>query len=332
MKSLARGGATVTRLLQPVVPITPALTNDEVFVRFENDADAWALPVVNDGLPVGLISRYRFISQYARQYWRELYGKRSCTMCMLAKPLVVEKSISVHSLSELLASTEHRLLAEGFVIVDEGRYAGLGTTQDLIREITRMQMEAARYANPLTMLPGNVPINEHMERLLAAGVDFVACYADINDFKPFNDKYGYRRGDDMIKLTAGVLVNCCEPGRDFLGHIGGDDFILLFQSTDWEERCHRALEAFGRDAPSLFDAQDVGRGVLEGEDRRGSPVAYALSSLSLGAVEVENGIWLTHLEVSTAATEAKKQAKRIGGNNMFIERRRPAAAKPEVPL
>jgi EAL domain-containing protein (putative c-di-GMP-specific phosphodiesterase class I)/GGDEF domain-containing protein len=326
MKSLARGGATVTRLLQPVQAISPAMSNDEVFVRFEADPDTWALPVVHDGAPLGIISRYRFIAQYARPYWRELYGKRPCTMCMEGTPLVVEKTTSVHSLSELLAGSEHRSLADGFVIVDDQKYAGLGTTQDLIREITRMQLEAARYANPLTMLPGNVPINEHMERLLAAGVGFVACYADLDEFKPFNDKYGYRRGDEMIKLTAAILAGACNPGSDFLGHIGGDDFIILFQSADWESRCTIALESFARDSRSLFDQRDLDRGILEGEDRRGNALAFALTSLSLGAVQIDVGEYPTHLDVAAAATDAKKQAKRISGNSLFVERRRPALA------
>ncbi len=324
MKSLSRGSATVTRLMQPVPAISPQTSNDEVFLRFEADADIWALPVVDDGTPLGLISRFRFIAQYARPYWRELYGKRSCTMCMVGKPLLVERTTSVHSLSELLAGTEHRFLADGFVIVDDKRYAGLGTTQDLIREITRMQIEAARYANPLTMLPGNVPINEHMERLLSAGVGFVACYADLDEFKPFNDKYGYRRGDEMIKLTAAILGSACNPASDFLGHIGGDDFIVLFQSTDWESRCELALQVFARDSRALFDATDLERGALDGEDRRGNSLAFALTSLSLGAVQIDAGEYPTHLDVAAAATDAKKQAKRIPGNSLFVERRRPA--------
>jgi diguanylate cyclase (GGDEF)-like protein len=322
MKSLARSGTTVARLTHPVSAVAPEISNDRIFALFEAGPDIWALPVVKDGAPLGIISRDQFIAQYARPYWRELYGKRPCTLCMLAAPVIVERTATVHMLSELLAEADQRVLAEGFMVVEGGRYVGLGTAQDLIREITRMQIEAARYANPLTMLPGNVPINEHVERLLAAGVDFVACYADLNEFKPFNDKYGYRRGDEMIKIAAGILGGACEPGRDFLGHIGGDDFMVLFQSADWEQRCQRALEAFERDCQPLFDEADRVRGLFEGEDRRGNAVVFNLTSLSLGAVQVKAGDYLNHLDVAAAAAEAKKQAKRSGGNALFVERRR----------
>ena len=79
----------------------------------------------------------------------------------------------------------------------------------------------------LTFLPGNIPISQHIERLLKKRVLFVACYADMNNFKPFNDYYGYWRGDEMIRLLARIAMEQCDSQRDFLGHVGGDDFVLL---------------------------------------------------------------------------------------------------------
>jgi len=102
----------------------------------------------------------------------------------------------------------------------------------------------ARYANPLTLLPGNVPINEHIEHLLHTGTPFHVCYCDLDNFKPYNDVYSYRHGDEMI--TAGRTYS--ELGMrsklDFIGHIGGDDFILLMQSRDFQARCEQALRSF----------------------------------------------------------------------------------------
>jgi diguanylate cyclase (GGDEF)-like protein len=108
-----------------------------------------------------------------------------------------------------------------------------------MREITQMQIHAARYANPLTQLPGNVPINEHIDRLLESGTRFWVCYFDLDHFKPFNDVYGYRRGDDVIQLTGNILTSNCDPDRDFVGHIGGDDFMVLFQSETGSSAARR---------------------------------------------------------------------------------------------
>ena len=130
---------------------------------------------------------------------------------------------------------------EGIIIVDGGRYRGLGSGKDLVRTVTESRIEAARHANPLTLLPGNIPITQHIARLLSAGREFVACYGDLNHFKPFNDQYGYWRGDEMILLAARCITAQADPRRDFVGHVGGDDFVVLFQSDDWQRRCEATL-------------------------------------------------------------------------------------------
>ncbi|HVL77171.1 MAG TPA: diguanylate cyclase, partial [Noviherbaspirillum sp.] len=140
-------------------------------------------------------------------------------------------------------------------------------------------------------------------------------------FKPFNDVYGYRRGDDIIQLTARVIAMHCDPNRDFVGHIGGDDFIVLFQSGDWETRCRAILDEFHRVSAACFSAADRERGGFVSEDRRGNTVLHPLASLSIGAVRVEPGQYLSHHQIATAAADAKKEAKKISGDSLFIERR-----------
>lgn len=321
---LQNNAVTAEKLLSAVAPVRPDASNDEVFARFERDATLHAIPVVDHGVPVGLLNRFAFIEGYARPFRRELFGRKPCRAFMDPDPLVVEKDITIQELSNRLVDADRRYLSEGFVLTERGRYAGLGTGQDLVREITNLQIAAARYANPLTLLPGNVPINEHIERLLRARVGFIACHCDLDHFKPFNDAYGYRRGDDMIQLTGHILSDTCDVRRDFVGHIGGDDFIVLMQSVNWTTRCRQALERFDRESARLYTSEDLARGGLLTEDRKGKPVTQPIGALSIGAVVVESGDYLLHYEVSSAAAEAKRQAKRSPGSSMFIERRRPS--------
>lgn len=318
---LAKQHVTVERLMSLVAAFEATMTNNDVFNFFEAHQEQIGLPIVASQVPVGLVNRHRFMDQFARQYGREIYGRRSCLEFADRMPLIVEKTMLIHNLSRTLVESASRHLSEGFIVTDNGKYLGYGTGQDLVREITQMQIEAARYANPLTLLPGNVPIDEHVQRLLHAGMHFVACHCDLDWFKPFNDTYGYHRGDEMIVLAARVLADACDPASDFVGHVGGDDFVLLLQSSDWEARIHGALKAFERDATSLFDQRDRDAGGFRCLDRQGREQLFPLTALSIGVVIVEPGTFQTHRDVAARASEAKKQAKRVSGSTCFVERR-----------
>lgn len=314
---------TVAPLLKRVVPVAPDLDNDTVFARFEAEPELHALPVVESGRPVGMINRHTLIERFARLYQRELYGKRPCALFMDSHPLIVDCDTPINEVSALLGSAQRHQLYDGLILTEAGRYAGVADTQDLMVQISEMQMRSARYANPLTQLPGNVPVNEHMDRLLENNAAFVACYVDIDHFKPYNDAYGYRRGDEIIQLLGSILTDVCDERIDFVGHIGGDDFVLLMQSADWQVRCQRLLERFAEETLRHIDADDLQCGGLSGEDRRGKPTFHPLPSLSIGSIVVEPNQYSSHNEIAACMAEAKRQAKKQSGNTLFIERRKP---------
>ena len=337
VKALARNGvavypqrgaenhvASIFKLLNEVQAVPSSMSNNEVYEIFLREPKLLIIPVVDDQQPLGLISRFDMIDHFARPYQRELYGKKSCKQFMDRNPLIADKDTSLQDLSFRMVQADAHHLFNGFIITDQGRYLGMGTGHDLMREITQMQINAARYANPLTQLPGNVPINEHIDRLLASGTRFWVAYFDLDHFKPFNDVYGYRRGDDVIQLTGKILTGHCDANRDFVGHIGGDDFMVLFQSEDWEERCQAVLTEFEHNVQDFYSIDDRERGGYISEDRQGKKVFYSLMSLSIGAIRVEPHQYYTHHQIATAAAESKKQAKKIHGNSLFIDRRQQA--------
>jgi diguanylate cyclase (GGDEF)-like protein len=314
--------ARAQKLMIAAPPVRPDTANEDVYELLVQNPQLNAVPVVSNGVPVGLISRYKMIDFFSRLYARDLYGRKPCSRIMDTAPLVVDKDLGIASLSQLIVASDVRYLSDGFIITENGKYAGIGTGHDLMREITEMQIHAARYANPLTLLPGNVPINEHIDRLIQSRVQFVACYCDLDHFKPFNDRYGYRRGDDVIQATARVLSQACAPERDFVGHVGGDDFIVLFQSDDWEARCRKALEAFQDTIVHFFSAEDRRNMGYTTEDRRGQQMFHPLTAISIGAVVIPPDVYSSHHEIAEATAQVKKQAKRISGNSLFIERRK----------
>ena len=324
-----QAGVVERKLVSKVPCYTSATCNEELFRIFESNQQYDSIAIINDEkVPIGLINRSALIDKFARPYRRELFGKKSCTVFMETNPLIVDKNITIQELSRMVAD-DKRHLANGFIFTENGRYSGIGTSHELIREITEMQISAARYANPLTGLPGNIPINEHIDKLLESRVTFVACYFDLDHFKPFNDVYGFSKGDAIIQMTAKILGAGCDPEVDFLGHIGGDDFIALFCSQDWEERCRKILEKFGASVVSFFSVNDNEHGGYVTENRRGEKEFIPLTSLSIGAVYVEPGAFNSHMEVAIVATESKKMAKKISGNSLYVDKRSyPEASGP----
>ncbi len=300
---------TVERLAVPSPAISPATTVDDVARRFSDDASLRALVLVENERPVGVLNRQAFTDRYAKPFFRELYGRKSCLPFANTTPLVLDCHTGLDAMTAVLTSSDQRYLTEGFVVTDNGRYVGLGTGEQLVRVVTEARIEAARHANPLTFLPGNIPLTEHIARLLVSGGAFVACYCDLNDFKPFNDHYGYWRGDEMIRLVARTLISHCDPRRDFVGHVGGDDFVVLFQSDDWHARCTRIVAAFNASSQRLYDEAALTRGGIEAEDRHGVARFFGFTTLSVGAVPVSPRDFAHPEDVASAAAAAKHKAK-----------------------
>jgi EAL domain-containing protein (putative c-di-GMP-specific phosphodiesterase class I)/GGDEF domain-containing protein len=291
---------------------TPDTSNDELAHMFLARSELHAIALLQDDRPVGIINRANFMNEYSKLYYREVWGKKPCVVHANMQPRIVEREHSVDQLIGILTSQDQRYLVDGFIMTENGRYIGIGTGDQLVRSVTETRIEAARHANPLTFLPGNIPISQHMERLLRKRVHFVACYADLNHFKPFNDYYGYWRGDEMIRLAAQIAMTHCDPQCDFLGHVGGDDFILLFQSADWRQRCESLVEEFNARARAMFDPKAQAAGGIEAEDRHGVMRFFPCTSLSMGAAVIESGSYSRPEEVANLAALAKQDAKRLG--------------------
>lgn len=317
------GGMAAAKMVVTAPALPKSATNNDVLELFNRLPTLHAVAIVEHERPVALINRRSFMDRYALPYHRELFGKRPCMLFANASPVVIEKSMTVEQMAKLLASDDQRYLADGFVITDEERYVGLGTGESLVRAVTEVRIEAARYANPLTFLPGNIPISSHIARLVEHRAEFYACYVDLNHFKPFNDRYGYWQGDEVLKFAAAVLADVCDPMRDFLGHVGGDDFLILFQSDDWADRVSRALQAFDTGALRFYADEDRAAGGIHGEDRRGNPTFFGFVTMAIGCVRVtpraRETVHYGSEEIASVAALAKHRAKQQASGFFVID-------------
>ncbi|WP_081617288.1 bifunctional diguanylate cyclase/phosphodiesterase [Thioalkalivibrio sulfidiphilus] len=314
-------GQTAGVLCRPNPSVGPELELGRVVERFQRDAALKALTVVEAERPVGLVRRQDILALYSQRFTRELHDRSPVRYFMQRDFLVASADMPLEELSAMVTSTED--VEDVFIIVDEaGHYLGMARLLDLLKRITVLQISYARYANPLTQLPGNVPLNEYMDGLLNEGVNFVVAYCDLDHFKPFNDYYGYARGDEVIRALGSLLLENVDHVGDFVGHVGGDDFVLVLAGGDWEQRCRRLLQAFDAMAPGFYEPEDLASGGIRAKDRQGRETFYPMLSLSIGVVPVSPDRFHSHLDIAHTASEAKHQAKAMEGSSLFVDRRR----------
>ena len=183
-----------------------------------------------------------------------------------------------------------------------------------------------RDISPLTGLPGNSEITRQVERLVRDRAPFALIHADLDHFKAYNDRYGFLRGDEAIKATADLLqdtLNAYDGDTCFLGHVGGDDFVILTEPEVAEEVAEKIVQRFDEMAPSLYDDEDASRGWIEVDDRRNNRHQVEVMTISLGIATTAHRPLLAVAEASTIATEMKMAAKRDEGRSGYrIDQRR----------
>ncbi|MBK9710333.1 MAG: response regulator [Kouleothrix sp.] len=186
--------------------------------------------------------------------------------------------------------------------------------------LRRHEREAG--ANPSTRLPGNIAIERALLHRINQSAPFAVCYADIDNFKAYNDTYSFLKGDAVIQQTAHVLLEAVEQignHDDFVGHIGGDDFVVITTPDRARQICMRAIASFDQLAPLFYDSETRRVGYIDALDRQGRPTRYALVSLSIGIVSTDRHPIHHVAEVAQRSVEPKKRAKELPGSGYVVE-------------
>ena len=182
-----------------------------------------------------------------------------------------------------------------------------------------------RRISPLTGLPGNVQIQAEIKKRLLNKENFTMMYLDLDNFKAYNDVYGFVKGDEIIKFTARVILDNVHTegcGDSFVGHIGGDDFIAIISLGDSEKICQNIVAEFDANVKKYFTQEDAQKGYIEVVNRKGIIEQFPLTSISIGVVEVVEGKFKNVLEIGEAGASVKHLAKTIQGSTYVIDRRK----------
>jgi diguanylate cyclase (GGDEF)-like protein len=304
---------TAGSLCSDIQPITFNETLENALERLQSEPSMFALPVVDDGKPLGLLHKWRVLETFSTPYGRALYEKYQVTQMLSADALVVDFDTPLEEVSQQLIEEDTHYLKQHFIVTRNERYVGLGSTRALLQKITAKKIEKARYANPLTLLPGNVPIQQELTARTEKKLPFTIIYFDINMFKPLNDQLGYRVGDQIILLLAELLTKSFREKGDFVGHIGGDDFVVISASTLAVDRANSVQTEFVSQTRRFYTNDALRDGFVESEDRNGCFNRFPLVSLTAGIVITDEGDAHTPEQLSDAASDAKKKAKVSAG-------------------
>jgi EAL domain-containing protein (putative c-di-GMP-specific phosphodiesterase class I)/GGDEF domain-containing protein/CBS domain-containing protein len=301
--------------IERLPPITTDSPMSSVFERFRRDPQRTFFPVIDErARPVGLILERDIKDYIYSPYGRDLISNRSIGKSLryfVSRVPVVDVRTEAERILETYTTNS---ASEGVIITEDGHYIGMLTAARLLRIINEKNLTLAREQNPLTRLPGNVLISGYVATALD---DFawqgVLAYLDFDNFKPFNDAYGFRQGDRAILLFSELMRRELTGENIFLGHIGGDDFFVGMRDVNLDEaadRMRKLIDIFRNDVESFYDAEARKRGYLMGSDREGNEHQYPLMTTSVALVGVQRArVSRNADEFAGFIAEQKKKAK-----------------------
>lgn len=279
--------------------------------------------IVKENKPVGLIMKNEFDSMLAKPYGNEIYLSRSVDLLMDKNPLIVDYNMSVSEVSQMAMSRVEEKLYDYIIILKDNEYYGVVTVKRLLENKTELEINYAMHSNPLTGLPGNLIIEQRFNQIIEENSSSFIIYLDLNNFKAYNDIYGFENGDRIIKLTSQIIresicsnFNC----EAFIGHIGGDDFIILGSSDieKIEELCKNIISRFDKSIKGFYDIEDSSKEYIMSYDREGNYKKFNLLSISIAVVMGEGKKFKTIYSAAKYASKIKKECKKIQKSNYII--------------
>lgn len=285
--------------------------------------------VMDRGRPVGLVMNYNLDRRLGSRFGASLYYDREVNRVMDPNPLIVDVTVPIGDVANRAMSREQDKLYDDVIVMKDGGLLGVASVQRMLDALAKAQVEMAKGANPLTGLPGNTAIERELAERTKRREPSSPAYVDLDNFKVYNDVYGFSAGDKVILLMARALKRGIEAhggGDVFLGHVGGDDFVLFAPPDRVEPICREALAHFAAEIPKLYTPADVKRGYIEAVGRDGVMGRFGLVSASIGAFDLAYEVPFSLDDLSQRAVEIKKFAKREAGNSFVRDRRAPLGA------
>lgn len=318
---------SIKDLIGPCLILSPDAQIEEALQLFSQEPRLRSI-VVAEGRQrhdiKGLIMREKLMGHLASRYGFALYGNKPVENLMEPNVLMVDANTPIERLAHMIARRPEPVMNDDVLVFANSSLLGSVTVRSVIERMAQIQIKDALAANPLTGLPGNLAIEATLKSRFEEGQDLAVLYIDLDNFKAYNDRYGFERGDEVILFTAHVIsTSVKEEGNpsDIVGHIGGDDFIVLTTPDKAAIISRKIISLFDAQIPMYYDVIERSRGYIVTTNRLGQIEKYPIMSISVAVVTTPLGV-KSHLRFGEIAAELKRYLKTIPGSKFMIDRRK----------
>jgi EAL domain-containing protein (putative c-di-GMP-specific phosphodiesterase class I)/GGDEF domain-containing protein len=309
-------------------PARPSAKVSELFKHFTDEPTLMSVPLVEGERVVGVLQRYRFLENdfVGRFGYNHLLNSTKSAVELPSSQhfYAFEANCTLEEVAQRISTRQADTVYDDICITQNGKYFGIVAVNVLLEALTRRSLLLAQGANPLTKLPGNEFIQREIETHLTQNIHFDVSYVDLDHFKPYNDHYGFERGDEVIRTVSQLIQECVlklgNETFDFVGHIGGDDFIIVCRPQNSIAIAQLLCTEFLARVPA-FHGSDTAAGNYISKNRRGVDEEFPLLSLSIAVVSTEVNNISSYAQLASIAAEIKKAAKAEPGNSIVRDRR-----------
>ncbi len=297
--------------------LTPTTLVCEVYDMIKENPHIPGFCVAENDEVIGVVTRSAIFKDLSGLYGYNLYAKKPITSIMSREFLSLDCCDSIEYVAKVAMYREADKIYDFVTIIKDKKYYGIVTIKDLLERVIQVKVNNAKHLNPLSGLPGNLMIDVQLEKCMYSNSRCTVIYIDINNFKSYNDVYGFGSGDRVITDLAHILTDNV-PSNDFVGHIGGDDFIAVLSGGNAETVCAAIIDEFDKSVVFYYSQNDIDRGFITTKNRHGEVENFPLLSISIAGTysDCHSNI----IELSEHMAKVKCMAKQKGGSNYVIMR------------
>jgi len=306
----------IKNICRPLKSINSYMLIGQIYEMMKKDDTLPGLCITEEEVVIGVITRNELFKIISGQYGYTLFSNKPIKNIMDKSFMSVEYDTTIDIVAKKAMQRESEKIYDFIVITEEEKYIGIVTVKELLEKSIEIEVLNARHLNPLSGLPGNLLIEQQLEKCLNTKERKHILYFDIDNFKAYNDVYGFENGDKVLKcLTQIIRSNISKD--EFIGHIGGDDFMAIIAQNNSAQICSNIIKEFDSLIQSYYNQDDINKGFISTKNRYGTEEDFPLLSLSI--VVVYNQDFDNIYDLGEKAGKLKRKCKEIPGSNFALE-------------